>query len=81
MKFTTLAEVNDFLKTVDSCEGEVWLESIYGDKYVLKSVLSHYIAKTVLLVEHGNELELFCQLPEDRQKFYKYFHEHPSVNT
>jgi hypothetical protein len=27
MKFTELAEVNDFLRTVDSCKGEVWLES------------------------------------------------------
>ena len=80
MKFTKLDEVNDFLKTVDSCKGEVWLESVYGDKYVLTSVLSHYIAKTILLVEHGNELELFCQLPEDAQKFYKYFSKHPDVN-
>ena len=80
MKFTKLAEVNDFLKTVESCKGEVWLESIYGDKYVLKSVLSRYIAKTILLVEHGHELELFCQLPEDEQKFYKYFEKYPDVN-
>jgi hypothetical protein len=79
MKFTKLAEVNDFLKTVEECEGEVWLESIYGDRYALKSVLSHYIAKTILLVEHGDELELFCQLPEDEVKFYKYFDKHPDV--
>jgi hypothetical protein len=81
MKFTKLAEVNDFLKLVDSCKGEVWLESIYGDKYVLTSVLSHYIAKTVLLVEHGHELELFCQLQEDEQLFFEYFNKHPNVNT
>ena len=79
MKFTKLAEVNDFLKTVESCKGEVWLESVYGDKYVLTSVLSRYIAKTILLVEHGEELELFCQFPEDAQKFYKYFAKHPEV--
>jgi hypothetical protein len=81
MKFTKLAEVNDFLKLVDSCKGEVWLESVYGDKYVLTSVLSHYIAKTVLLVEHGHELELFCQLQEDEQLFFEYFNKHPNVNT
>ena len=81
MKFTKLAEVNDFLKLVDSCKGEVWLESVYGDKYVLTSVLSHYIAKTVLLVEHGHELELFCQLQEDEQLFFEYFNKHPTVNT
>lgn len=79
MRFTKLDEVNDFLKTVDSCKGEVWLESVYGDKYVLTSVLSHYLAKTKLLVEHGHELELFCQFVEDEQKFYKYFDKYPDV--
>ena len=81
MKFATLAEVNDFLKTVDSCKGEVWLESKYGDKYVLKSVLSHYIAMTILLAEHSKDLELFCQFPEDEQLFFKYFNKYPAVNT
>ena len=80
MKFTKAIEVNDFLRTVEECEGEVWLESEQGDKYVLKSVFSRYIAMSALLSEHGDELELFCQLPEDRAKLYKYFHEHPGVN-
>ena len=80
MKFTKAVEVNDFLRTVDECEGEVWLESVYGDKYVLKSVFSSYIAMAALLSTHGDELELFCQLPEDRAKFYKFFKDHPSVN-
>ena len=81
MKFATLAEVNDFLKTVDSCKGEVWLESKYGDKYVLKSVLSHYIAMTILLAERSEDLELFCQFQEDEQLFFKYFNKYPTVNT
>lgn len=80
MKFEKPIEVNDFLRTVEECEGEVWLESINGDKYVLKSVFSRYIAMSALLSEHGDKLELYCQLPEDRVKFYKYFHEHPGVN-
>jgi hypothetical protein len=81
MKFKKLAEVNDFLKTVERCKGEVWLESKYGDKYVLKSVLSRYIAMTILLVEHSDDLELFCQLQEDEQLFFEYFTEYPEVNT
>ena len=80
MKFTKPIELNDFLRTVEECEGEVWFESPRGDRYVLKSVFSRYIAKTILLVEHGHELELFCQLQEDEQKFYKYFAKHPDVN-
>ena len=79
MKFKNAIEVNDFLSTVEKCEGEVWLESISGDKYVLKSVFSRYIAMSALLSEQGDNLELFCQLPEDRVKFYKYFYEHPGV--
>ena len=80
MKFKKPIEVNDFLRTVAECEGEVWLESISGDKYVLKSVFSRYIAMSALLAEHGDELELYCQLPEDRARFYQYFYEHPGVN-
>ena len=80
MKFIKPIEVNDFLRTVEDCKGEVWLESTQGDKYVLKSVFSRYIAMSALLSEHGDELELFCQLPEDEQLFYKFFYEHPGVN-
>lgn len=80
MKFTKAIEVHDFLRTVDDCVGEVWLESPRGDKFVLKSVFSRYIAMSALLTEKSDELELFCQLPEDEQKFYKYFDKHPGVN-
>ena len=79
MKFTSVSEVNEFLRIVDECKGEVWLESIYGDKYVLTSVLCNYIAKTVLLVQHGHELELFCQFPEDEAKFYKFMNKFPGT--
>lgn len=81
MKFTNAIEVDDFLHTANSCEGEVWIESPRGDKFVLKSIFSRYLAMSALLTEHGDELELFCQLPEDRAKFYNYFHEHPNVNN
>ena len=80
MKFTKVYEVNDFITTVEECEGEVWLESIHGDKFMLKSLFSRYVAMGQLLSEHGDELELYCQLPEDRAKFYKYFKDHPGVN-
>lgn len=79
MKFTELSEVNDFLRTVDNCKGEVWLQSTQGDKIVLNSVLSHYIAMTMLLTQHGDMLELFCQYPEDEAKFFRYFKKHPDV--
>lgn len=80
MKFKKAIDVNDFFRTVEECEGEVWMESTSGDKYVLKSVFSRYIAMSTLLSEQGDNLELYCQLPEDRVRFYKYFYEHPGVN-
>jgi hypothetical protein len=80
MKFTTHSEVNDFIRTVEECDGHVWLESKDGDRFNLKSLFSRYIAIGALLDNHGDELELFCQLPEDEQLFYKYFNEHPGVN-
>lgn len=79
MKFTKLEEVNNFLRTVQECEGEVWLESPRGDRFVLKSVFSHYLAISALLTEYGDQMELFCQLPEDELKFYAYFSKHPGV--
>ena len=79
MKFTELSEVNEFLRTVASCKGEVWLESTEGDRIVLNSVLSHYIAMTVLLTQQGDMLELFCQYPEDEAKFFRYLKKYPDV--
>ena len=79
MKFVKVSEWNDFIHTVDQCKGAVWFESPYGDKYMLKSLFSRYLAIGKILDEHGDELELFCQLSEDEQLFYKYFNEHPGV--
>ena len=80
MRLKNIDEVDAFIATVDSCEGSVWLESIYGDRFNLKSKLSQYVALGALLGVDGESLELFCALPEDRVKFYKYFSEYPGVN-
>lgn len=80
MKFTKPIEVNDFMRTVNSCKGQVWLESPNGDRFALKSIFSHYMAMSALLVEKSEDLMLFCQFPEDEVKFYQYFDKHPGVN-
>ena len=80
MKFTKIHQVNDFVRVVDECKGHVWLESKDGDRFNLKSLFSRYIAIGALLDNHGDELELFCQLQEDEQLFYKFFDEHPGAN-
>ena len=79
MKFTNATEIHDFMNTAENCEGQVWLESPNGDRFVLNSVFSRYVAMAALLNDKAEELELFCQLPEDRVKFIKYFNDHPEV--
>ena len=47
--------------------------------YIIQEKPHKYVAMAALLTEKSEELELFCQLPVDRQKFYKYFSEYPEV--
>ena len=80
MKIKNIEEVEGFLEAVNKCKGEVWLESPEGDKFNLKSKFSRYIALGALLSESGDNLELFCSLPEDECYFYEYFTSFPGVN-
>lgn len=79
MRLRNIQEVEQFRAVVESCKGEVWLESPNGDSFNLKSSFSQYVALGKLLGEHGDELELFCSLSEDEGKFYKFFNDNPSV--
>lgn len=79
MRLKNIDDVNDFLATVESCEGEVYLKSQYGDSFSLKSKMSRYIAMGALLGEHGDELELFCAFKGDVHKFMNFFYEHEDV--
>ena len=44
MKLTKITQVKEFLAVADSCDGDVWLVSLQGDKYNLKSTLTQYVA-------------------------------------
>ena len=44
MRLRSEADVQEFLKVVESCEGGVYLQSPEGDIFNLKSSLSRYIA-------------------------------------
>lgn len=79
MKIKTGKNIREFLEVVYSCEGHVWLESPWGDKYNLRSELSLYVAVYKLIRDYGEVLELYRQLSSDEQKFYKFFAEHPEV--
>ena len=65
MKIRTIKDVQDFVAIVNKCKGEVWLESIHGDKYNLKSALTQYVAMADLVRDHNDELELFASNAED----------------
>ena len=79
MKLANIKEVDNFLKTIDECDGEVWLESTDGDKINLKSKLSQYVAISALIKCEADNLELFCSHKEDEMKFFKFFYENPEV--
>ena len=78
MKLKNVIEVTDFLSAIKEAKNAVWLESVEGDKYNLKSTLSRYVAIAALLDNHGAELELFCH-PDDEGLFYKFFEKHPET--
>ena len=79
MKFKNISQVDDFIKAVEKCKGEVILTSQYGDRYNLKSDLSRYVAIGALLGEHGDELELFCANREDEGIMMNFLLQHPSI--
>lgn len=79
MRLTNISEVNSFIKIINECKGDVWLESVEGDKINLKSKISQYIAISALISIEGDKLDLYCSLHEDEAKFIKFFEEHPST--
>lgn len=79
MKISNVKEVVGFLAAVKKCRGNVYLQSLQGDVFNLKSDLSQYVAIGALLGEHGEDLELFCEDKEDQVYFFEFFHENPDV--
>lgn len=79
MLLTKSIQIDDFLKAVEQAKNSVYLRSVHGDCYNLKSVLSRYVAIGALLGEHGDELELFCDSKSDEKYFFCFFKEHPEV--
>ncbi len=65
MKLQNIQEVEEFRKVVHQCKGRVYLESLEGDIFNLKSAMSEYIALGRLLSEQGDSLELFASNHED----------------
>lgn len=66
MKIKNLDDIAAFNAAIAKCKGSVWLTSVYGDKFDLKSDISRYIAMSALLQDRYEQLELFASLPEDQ---------------
>lgn len=79
MNIKTIEELEAFKKAINACNGRVYLRSLEGDIYNLKSALTQYIALGKLLGEHGEELELFCDQKEDEANFLAFFGNHAEV--
>ena len=79
MRLTNISEVDTFIKLINECKGDVWLESVEGDKINLKSKLSQYIAISALISIEGDHLDLYCSLPEDEMRFIAFFRENPNT--
>lgn len=72
MKLKNETDVENFIKVVNECSGAVWLESPYGDRFNLKSVLSRYVAISELINDEKEVLELFASNYEDEVKLMKF---------
>lgn len=79
MKISNIQDVKELLSVVDSCSGDVYLTSPYGDKFNLKSKLSQYVAVGALLGNHGDELEIWCENKDDESKVIAMFTQHPEL--
>ena len=71
MKLTNVKDVQKFIATVNACENDVYLKSVEGDVFNLKSSLSQYIAIGRLIEDAGENLELFAQTREDEARLLK----------
>ena len=75
MKLTNVKDVQKFIETVNSCESDVYLKSVEGDVFNLKSSLSQYIAIGRLIEDAGETLELYAQTREDEARLLNFLYE------
>lgn len=68
MKLTNVKNIDIFNATVEACTGNVFLKSLEGDVFNLKSSMSRYIAIGRLIEESGDSLELFAEKKEDEAR-------------
>lgn len=74
-------DLDDFIKAVDACKGEVFLETADGDVLNLKSKLCQIVGLTNLLKGASiTEMSLRCTNPEDETLLFRFnlYHKLPN---
>ena len=66
-------DVNDFVKVLDSCKGDVFMVTPEGDRLNLRSKLCQLIGFTAL-IQGGRvtESKLECSDPDDASKLFRF---------
>lgn len=66
-------ELEDFIKAVDKCKGDVYLETTEGDVLNLKSKLCQMIGiSTILKNTEISEATVRCTNPEDETFLFRF---------
>ena len=66
-------DIQDFIKTLDSCKGNVFLEDDEGDCLNLRSKLAQLVGLTSL-IQGGiiSKAYIRCELPEDETLLFRF---------
>ena len=75
MRLTNVTDVEKFVDVIRSCKSNVYLKSLEGDVFNLKSSMSQYVAIGRLVEESGDSLELFADDKEDEIRLLNFLHE------
>lgn len=74
MRIRSIQDIEALKEAVSQCSRAVWLESVNGDKYDLKSEFSQYIAIGALIQDTDEQLELFAADPRDQMIMMELAH-------
>ncbi|MCQ2500220.1 MAG: hypothetical protein MJ117_02610 [Lachnospiraceae bacterium] len=75
-RMVTLDQVDQFLSLVDSCRGNIYLTSKYGDRFNLKSKLSQFLAISAILDSDADDLDIQCADHEDDSRLRHFLLTH-----
>lgn len=78
MTIKSMKDVQHFQKAIDQCKDNVWLKSITGQAYNLKSALSQYVG-IAKLIAGRKDLQLFTDVKDDEKYFLRMFSVYPEM--